>query len=72
MDVGLPGLDGIETTKLIRKNEQQTNKHIPIIALTTHAYCDDIERCLKAGMDEYISKPIDEVLLFKTIIKLIQ
>lgn len=54
----MPILDGVETTQIIRENEKSTSKHIPIIALTAHAMKGDRERFLKAGMDEYVSKPI--------------
>lgn len=60
MDIELPGIDGIEVTRLIRKQY----KKIPIIALTSYAMKGDRERFLEAGFDEYISKPID-VLDFK-------
>jgi two-component system sensor histidine kinase/response regulator len=58
MDVQMPELDGFEATSAIRENERDTSTHIPIIALTAHAMKGDDERCLAAGMDAYISKPI--------------
>ncbi|MCM2287354.1 MAG: response regulator [Desulfobacula sp.] len=59
MDVRMPVLDGIETTKIIRAPESDIkNKTIPIIALTALAMQEDAERCLKAGMDRYLTKPI--------------
>jgi two-component system sensor histidine kinase/response regulator len=58
MDVQMPGMDGLQATQAIRKNESKSGKHIPIIAMTAHAMVGDQERCLEAGMDDYISKPI--------------
>jgi signal transduction histidine kinase/PleD family two-component response regulator len=64
MDVQMPDMDGIEATAAIRQNEQQTSTRLPIIALTTRALPEAQQRCLEAGMDGYISKPIraDEFL----------
>ena len=58
MDVQMPGMDGLQATQAIRKDENKTGKHIPIIAMTAHAMLGDQERCLEAGMDDYITKPI--------------
>ncbi len=58
MDLQMPEMGGFEATCAIRDREKKTGRHIPIIALTAHAMKGDEERCLKAGMDAYVSKPI--------------
>jgi signal transduction histidine kinase/FixJ family two-component response regulator len=67
MDVQMPEMDGFGATKLLREREKANGEHIPIVAMTAHALTGDRERCLAAGMDSYISKPIREADLFSVI-----
>jgi len=67
MDVQMPELDGYDATAAIRAREQETGRHVPIVAITAHAMKGDRERCLKAGMDAYVTKPIRAKQLFEAI-----
>ena len=67
MDVEMPEMDGFAATAAIREREKLTGQHLPIIAMTAHAMKDDRERCFIAGMDDYVSKPIDAFKLMETI-----
>lgn len=64
MDIQMPEMDGYEATKLIREMEKDSGRHLPIIALTASAMDVDRELCIQAGMDEYVSKPVDKEKLF--------
>jgi PAS domain S-box-containing protein len=67
MDVQMPNMDGLEATALIRTMERETGRRVPIIAMTAHAMPSDRERCFVAGMDAYLSKPVDARELLETI-----
>jgi signal transduction histidine kinase/ActR/RegA family two-component response regulator len=67
MDVQMPELDGFQATAAIRKREAATGSHVPILALTANAMKGDRERCLEAGIDGYVSKPIQASELFAAI-----
>jgi PAS domain S-box-containing protein len=69
MDVQMPKMDGFEATNAIRSKEQITGRRVPIIAMTAHAMQGDRERCLEAGMDEYVSKPVRAAELLRIIQK---
>ncbi len=67
MDIEMPDMDGFAATAAIRDREQTTHAHIPIIAMTAHAMGGDKERCLAAGMDGYVAKPLQPRELFAAI-----
>jgi CheY-like chemotaxis protein len=69
MDIQMPEMDGFEATTIIRAGERDTGKHLPIIAMTAHAMKGDRERCLAAGMDSYLAKPIAAPELIKLLEK---
>lgn len=69
MDVQMPVLGGLDTTKAIREQEAKAGhtKHLPVIAMTAHAMTGDREKCLEAGMDGYVAKPLQSAALFRAI-----
>ena len=70
MDVMMPEMDGLVATTEIRQREKATGTHIPIVAITANAMVGDREKCLAAGMDDYISKPVDVTALYAALDKL--
>ena len=67
LDVHMPGYDGFQVIEALRRGEQATGGHLPVIALTARATRSDRERCLQAGMDDYLAKPIAAVELFRVM-----
>src|SRR5262249_20764863 len=67
MDVQMPVMDGFKATAAIRERERATAKHLPIVAITGYAMKDDRQRCIDAGMDGYICKPIRSQELFEIV-----
>jgi PAS domain S-box-containing protein len=72
MDLQMPVLDGFEATAAIRNKERASGDHLPIIALTAHAIAGDLDRCLNAGMDGYLTKPIDTKDVFATVERVLE
>jgi CheY-like chemotaxis protein len=72
LDVQMPEMDGLETIAEIRRREQGTGRHLPVVALTAHALQGDRERCLAAGMDGYVSKPLRAEELLAVFRELVQ
>ena len=67
----MPRLDGYGATEQIRAAEKISGYHLPIIALTAHAMASDKERCLSCGMDAYLTKPANRVLLVNTVMEFV-
>ena len=67
MDVSMPGMNGLEATAAIRELEAQLGGHVPIVGVTAHALKGDRERCIEAGMDDYLSKPISPKALLEKV-----
>ena len=63
----MPEMDGFEATRHIREGEKGGSRHLPILAMTANAMEGDRDRCIAAGMDDYISKPVDSQELYELI-----
>jgi CheY-like chemotaxis protein len=73
MDLGLPKLSGLEATRAIRQSEATSGKkRTPIAALTANAYPQDKEECTKVGMDDFISKPFEEIAFWRVVDRLLR
>lgn len=68
----MPKMDGVEATKRIRAMGRSDAKTIPIIAMTANAFAEDVKKCLEAGMNEHIAKPIEPELLYEVLEKWIE
>ena len=71
MDCQMPILNGFEATQIIRDREKTEQKHVTIVAMTANAMSGDRELCLNAGMDDYVSKPLDRQVLHSVLTKYI-
>jgi two-component system sensor histidine kinase/response regulator len=67
MDVQMPEMDGLEATRRIRELERKTGAHVPILAMTANALQGDRDKCLGAGMDGYLTKPVQSNQLYQAI-----
>jgi len=67
MDVSMPEMSGLEATVAIRQREAETGGHVPIVGVTAHALKGDRDRCLEAGMDDYLPKPISPRALLEKV-----
>ena len=70
MDMRMPVMDGLEATRTIRSMDRADAKTIPVIALTANAFYADVRKCLEAGMNDHLSKPVDPELLNKTLARI--
>jgi CheY-like chemotaxis protein len=71
MDVQMPEMGGFEATDVLRRIQKERQDYVPIVAMTAHAMKGDRERCLAAGMDDYVTKPIQRKQLFEVIERLL-
>ncbi len=72
MDIQMPVMDGYQATREIRRLPRPDAKTVPIIAMTANAFAEDVKRCIEAGMNAHVPKPIDSELLFRTILDVLR
>ena len=72
MDMRMPEMDGLEATRAIRASGREDAESIPIIALTAHAFDEDVQRSMQAGLNAHLSKPVEPDALFDTLETLIR
>ncbi len=71
MDMQMPRVDGLEATRRLRAKERGTGRHLPVVALTANAMKGDDQLCLQAGMDDYLTKPVDVERLRESLARLV-
>ena len=71
MDVRMPEMDGLEATRVIRSMDREDAKSIPIIALTSNAFDEDVQNSLQAGLNAHLSKPVEPETVFRTLEELL-
>jgi CheY-like chemotaxis protein len=71
MDIQMPVMDGLTATKIIRENEEGSGRHLPIFAMTAHAYQEAEQMCRESGMDGYLTKPISGAKLTQILAKIL-
>ena len=69
MDIQMPEMNGYEAARAIRNLEQETGRHIPIIAMTANAFAEDIQAAAAAGMNAHVAKPVDMAVLRETLLR---
>ncbi|MEM9014397.1 MAG: response regulator, partial [Pseudomonadota bacterium] len=67
MDLSMPEMDGVQATSILRNMQQENGRALPIVGVTAHALREDRQRCLDAGMDDYVPKPVKQEALFEVL-----
>ena len=72
MDVRMPVMDGYTATRMLRRCNHPDATAIPVLAMTADAYAEDVQKCLDAGMNDHVPKPIDKEVLYSKLVQLIK